>query len=133
MKFTWQDGRDTTPPAATSGPVFRKRSACGQRKQGCSERETDRVAEFCGLERANAGSKKEIMHMHRPIYNVSKKRAIDLALSWHILTIQIAQRNHDIVSGRLSKPMKTLNPAKPWSPRDHFMGSGYYTHKGQCL
>ena len=27
--------------------------------------------------------------------------------------------------------MKTLNPAKPWAPRDHFTGSGYYTHNAE--
>ena len=27
--------------------------------------------------------------------------------------------------------MKTLNPAKPWASRDHFTGSGYYTHNAE--
>ena len=45
--------------------------------------------------------------------------------------MQIAQRNYEIVNGRLSKSMKSLNPAKPWGPREHFPGSGYYTHNAE--
>ena len=63
----------------------------------------DRVAEFCGLARANAESKKEVMGMQRPIYNGLKKRANELTLPWHKLTIQIAQRNHEIVTRRYMK------------------------------
>ena len=51
----------------------------------------DRVAEFCQSERANAESKKAIMGMQRPVYNALKERAIELALPWHNLTVQIAQ------------------------------------------
>ena len=91
----------------------------------------DRVAEFCGLARANTETKKEVMGMQRPIYNEQRKRAIELSLPWHNSTMQIAQRNYDIVKGRLSKSMKSLNPAKPWGPRDHFTGSGYYTHNAE--
>ena len=69
--------------------------------------------------------------MQRPIYNGPKKRAIELALPWHNLTIQITQGNHEIVTGRLSKSMKSLNPAKRWGPRDHFAGSGYYAHNAE--
>ena len=82
----------------------------------------DRVAEFCGLARANAETTKEVMGM---------QRAIKLAITWHNSTTQIAQRNYEIVNGRLSKSMKSLNPAKPWGLRDHFTGSGYYTHNAE--
>ena len=78
----------------------------------------NRLAEFCQLERANAEAKKEIIGMQRPIYNASKKTAIKLVLPWHNLTVKIAQRNHEIVSGRLSKSMKSLNTAKPWGRKD---------------
>ena len=39
--------------------------------------------------------------------------------------------NHDIVRGKLNKSLKPQNPAKPWSPKDFFGGSGYYTHNTQ--
>ena len=65
-------------------------------KQARSE-VSDRVEEFCQLERANAEEKKEIMGMKLPVYNVQAKRSIDLALPWHSSTIQIAARNHDLV------------------------------------
>ena len=68
------------------------------------------------------------MVMRNPVYIEQEKRAIELKLAWHNLTTQIAQRNHDIINGRLSKNMKPFNPAKPWGPRDHFRVSGYYTH-----
>ena len=91
----------------------------------------DRVVEFCQLERTNAESKKVIMGMQRLIYNVPKKRAIELALPWHSSTVQIAQRNQDVISGRLSKSMKSLNSNKPWGSKDFFTGSGYYTHNAE--
>ena len=83
----------------------------------------DRVAHFCGLVRANAQTTQEVMGMINPFYSEQKKRAIELSLPWHNSTMQIAQRDFDIVNGRLSKNMKSLNPAKPWGPRDYFTGS----------
>ena len=68
------------------------------------------------------------MGMQKPIYNAPKRRAIQLTLPWHNPTIQITQRNYDIVNGKLSKSMKSLNPGTPWGLRDHFTGSGHYTH-----
>ena len=65
--------------------------------------------------------------MQRPIYNEQRKREFQLALPWHNSTTQIAQRNYEIVNGRLAKSWESLNPGKPWGPRDHFTGSGYYT------
>ena len=47
------------------------------------------------------------------------------------LHIPIADRNYDIVRGKLSKSLKPQNPAKPWSPKDFFGGCGYYTHNTQ--
>ena len=80
-------------------------------KQACSKI-LDQVAEFCQLEIANAEEKKEITGLRFPVYNASKKRSIDSS------RVQIGARNHDIVSGKLSKYMKSQNVAKPWGPRD---------------
>ena len=40
----------------------------------------------------------------------------------------IADRNHNIVLGRLNKYMTDQHPAKPWGPREFSTGSCYYTH-----
>ena len=66
--------------------------------------------------------------MRLSVYYATAKRSIDLALLWHSSTIQTASRNHDIVSGILSKYMKSLNLANPWVTKDFFTGVGYYTH-----
>ena len=52
------------------------------------------------------------------------------------LPFPIADRNHDIVRGRLNRFrlnrfLKPRHPAKPWSPKEFFRGSGYYTHNTQ--
>ena len=59
------------------------------------------------------------------------KKSIEISLPWHSSTIPIADRNHDIVRGKLNKSLKPQNPAKLWSPKDFFRGSGYYTHNNQ--
>ena len=59
------------------------------------------------------------------------KKSIKISLPWHSSTIPIADRNHDIVRGRLNKFLKPRHQAKPWSPKDFFGGSGYYTHNTQ--
>ena len=48
---------------------------------------------------------------------VVAKKLIELSLHWHSSTIPIADRNHDIVLGKINKFMKDQHP-----------GSGYYTH-----
>ena len=55
--------------------------------------------------------------MRLPVYNAPAKRSIDLVLPWHSSTIQIPAQNHDIVSGKLAKYLKSLNPAKPWAQK----------------
>ena len=40
-------------------------------------------------------------------------------------------RNHDISGVGLISFLKPRHPAKPWSPKDFFGGSGYYTHNTQ--
>ena len=69
--------------------------------------------------------------MRLPAYNAPAKKSIEISLHWHSSTIPIADMNHDIVRGKLNKSLKPQNPAKPWSPKDFFGGSGYYTHNTQ--
>ena len=68
------------------------------------------------------------MGMRLPMYNATARKSIELSLPWSSSTIRIADRNHNIVLGRLNKNMRDQHPAKPWGPRDFFTGSGYYTH-----
>ena len=68
------------------------------------------------------------MGMRLPMYNATARKSIELSLPWSSSTIPIADRNHNIVLGRLNKNMRDQHPAKPWGPRDFFTGSGYYTH-----
>ena len=86
------------------------------------------MAKFFNLERSEAEDKREVLGMMNPTYNAPVRSAIILSLPWHSSAIQIANRNCDIVSGKLLKNMKSLNPAKPWGPKDFFSGVGYYTH-----
>ena len=88
----------------------------------------DKVAEFCNLERQDPQIQKEVMGMRLPAYNAPAKKSIEISLPWHSSTIPIADMNHDIVRGKLNKSLKPQNPAKPWSSKDFFGGSGYYTH-----
>ena len=96
-------------------------------KQARSEA-LDRVAEFCNLDRQDPQIQKEVMGMRLPAYNAPAKKSIKISLPWHSSTIPIADMNHDLVSCNLDKSLKPQNPAKPWSPKDFFGGSGYYTH-----
>ena len=96
-------------------------------KQARSEA-LDRVAEFCKLDRQDTEAKKEIMGMRLPMYNAPVKKSIELSLPWHSSTIPIADRNHDIVLGKINKFMKDQHLAKPWGPKEFFTGSGCYTH-----
>ena len=99
-------------------------------KQAHSEA-LDRVAEFCNLDRQDPQIQKEVMGMRLPAYNAPAKKSIEISLPWHSSTIPIADMNHDIVRGKLNKFLKPQNPAKPWSLKDFFGGSGYYTHNTQ--
>ena len=96
-------------------------------KQARSEA-LDRVAEFCNLDRQDLQVQKEVMGMRLPAYYAPAKKSIEISLPWHSSTIPISDMNHDIVRGKLNKSLKPQNPAKPWSPKDFFRGSGYYTH-----
>ena len=89
-----------------------------------------KVAEFCNLDRQDPQIQKEVMGMRLPAYNAPAKKSIKISLPWHSSTIPIADMNHDIVRGKF-KSLKPQNPAKPWSPKDFFGGSGYYTHNTQ--
>ena len=99
-------------------------------KQARSEA-LDRVAEFCNLDRQDPQIQKEVMGMRLPAYNAPAKKSIEISLPWHSSIIPIAEMNNDIVWGKLNKSLKPQNPAKPWSPKDFFGGSGYYTHNTQ--
>ena len=99
-------------------------------KQARSEA-LDRVAEFCNLDRQEPLIQKEVMGMRLPAYYAPAKKSIKISLPWHSSTIPIADMNHDIVRGKLNKSLKPQNPAKPWSLKDFFGGSGYYTHNTQ--
>ena len=48
------------------------------------------------------------------MYNAPAKKSIELSLPWHSSTIPIADRNPDIVLGKINKFMKEQHPAKPW-------------------
>ena len=99
-------------------------------KQACSE-VLDKVAEFCNLDRQDPQIQKEVMGMRLPAYNAPAKKSIEISLPWRSSTVPIADMNHDIVRGKLNKSLKPQNPAKPWSLKDFFGGSGYYTHNTQ--
>ena len=91
----------------------------------------DKVAEFCNLNRQDPQIQKEVVGMRLPAHNDPAKKSIEISLPWPSSTIPIADMNHDIVRGKLNKSLKPQNPAKPWSPKDFFGGSGYYTHNTQ--
>ena len=63
--------------------------------------------------------------MRLPAYNAPAKKSIEISLPWNSST------NHDIVRGKLNKSLKPQNLAKPWSPKEIFRCSGYYTHNTQ--
>ena len=71
-------------------------------KQARSEA-LDKVAEFCKLGRQDSDAKREVMGMRLPAYSAPARKLIELSLQWHSSTIPIADRNHDIVLGRLNK------------------------------
>ena len=99
-------------------------------KQARSEA-LDRVAEFFNLDTQDPQIQKEVMGIRLPAYNAPTKEAIQISLPWHSSTIPITDMNHDFVRGKLNKSLKPQNLAKPWSPKDFFGGSGYYTHNTQ--
>ena len=58
---------------------------------------------------------KEVVGMRLPVYYAPAMKSIEISLPWHSSTIPIAERNHDIIRGRLIKPLNPQHPAKPWS------------------
>ena len=67
------------------------------------------------------------MRMKHPYYQDPARVIIILAVPWHSIAEEIADLNLKIVTGQL-KRMKSCHPAKPWGPRDFFMGIGFHTH-----
>ena len=96
-------------------------------KQACSEL-LDRVVNFCSLDRSDAEDQNKALGIENPVYHALTRAAINLSLPWHSSAVEIADHNFNIVTGKLSKPVKLLNPAKPWGPKDFFLGIGYHTH-----
>ena len=74
------------------------------------------VATFCSLERSDTEDQRKVMGMKNPVYYDPARATINLALPWHSSAVEIADRKYNIVTGKLSKSMKSLNPAKPWGP-----------------
>ena len=66
-------------------------------KQACSKL-LDQVTAFSSPERVDTEDHKKV---------------INLSLPWHSSAVEIADHNFNIVTGKLSKCMKSLNPAKP--------------------
>ena len=90
-------------------------------KQACSEL-LDRVAAFCSLERGDAEDQRKVMGMQHPVYHDPARATINLALPWHSSAVEIADPNFNIITGKLNKLIKSLNPAKPWFAKDFFSG-----------
>ena len=86
------------------------------------------VAGFCGLERGETEDQRRSMGMKHSFYHDPSRTTINLALPWHSSVEEIADCNFNIVTGKLNKGMKSLNPARPWGPKDFFLGIGYHTH-----
>ena len=55
------------------------------------------------------------MGMKHPIYHDPVRATINLALPWHCSVAETADRNFNIITGKLNKHMKSFNPAKPWA------------------
>ena len=88
----------------------------------------DWIAIFCSLKRSDTEDQRRVKGMKNPVYHGPTRAAIHLALPWYRLAVEIADRKFNIVMGKLSKCMKSLNPAKRWGPKDFFLGVGYHTH-----
>ena len=72
-------------------------------------------ANFCGLQRSGTEDTTKVIRMMNPPYRAHKPRP-----SWHSSSVEIAERNYNIVTGKLSKKMKKLSPAKPWGIKGFF-------------
>ena len=90
----------------------------------------DRVTSFCCLERSDAEDQNEVLGMQNPVYHALTRAAINLSLPCHSSAVEIADRNFNI---KLSERTSSLNPAKPWGPRDFFSGIGYHTRNLEGL
>ena len=66
--------------------------------------------------------------MQNVVYHDPARATINSSLPYHSSTVEIADRNFNMGTGNLSKCLKSLNPAKPWGPKDFFSGVGYHTH-----
>ena len=60
-----------------------------------------------------------------PAFNAPVRASINLTLPWHSSAVEVADRSFDIITVKLSKNLKSLNPAEPWGTKDYFSGIGY--------
>ena len=51
-------------------------------------------------------------------YHAPVRALINLTLPWHSFSIEIADCNFDMVTGKLFKSIKSLKPATPWGTMD---------------
>ena len=63
-----------------------------------------------------------------PPYHTAAIEPISLALPGHKSVIEVADRNRNIVIGKLSKSLKQQTPDRPWDHKDFFTTMGYNTH-----
>ena len=70
----------------------------------------DGVAKFCGLERPGTEDTTKVIGMMNPPYHAPVRAPINLTLTWHNSTIEVADHNHNIIMG---KSLKKLNLTKP--------------------
>ena len=65
--------------------------------------------------------------MNQP-YRAPNRAPINLTLPWHSSSVQIADCKISTLLWASSISQRNLNPAKPWSTKDFFSSTGYYTH-----
>ena len=76
-----------------------------RKKQALSEL-LDWVANFCGLERSGTEDTTKVIGMMNLPYHAPVRTPINLALPWHSSSVEIADCNYNIVTGKLSKLLK---------------------------
>ena len=68
----------------------------------------DRVVTFCSLEWSDSEEQNKVMGIKKnPVYHALTRAANNLSLPWHTSVVEIADCNFNIVTGKLSKCMKS--------------------------
>ena len=52
-----------------------------------------------------------MLRILNPIFHALARASINLTLSWHSSAVEVADHNFNIIMGKLSNNMKSLNPA----------------------